>query len=172
VIGYADDELTYGLPRGTLSDAASMTHLTPQDACFDVQLRDMSPTAEVYVMLDQWTVTMETNDDLEMAPTTLAPMSTGHAAFQGQRPRQVQTGSTTECTETDQSTRECRRWEQRPTYSTVFDPALITVSAGGGQVCFAHRGGITARTEWVQLNLEPREGQGLRFEWEFRDGQG
>jgi len=166
---YEGAEQEYGLPSGSLADDASMSELSPQRACFDVLLRNRDELAARYVDLRQWQVAMTTNDDFSMPPTGYSAFGAQASSFQGQRPRQVIAGYTTECVQTDSETGACRRWEERPNYSTVYDPAVITVVAGGGQICFAHNGRITPQTEWVELSLLGPDGDQIAFEWDFRD---
>jgi len=166
---YGGTEVEYGLPAGALADEASMVSLTPVEACFDVRVRNRDEHAARYVDLSRWRMLMETSEDVEMGPTAFVPKMVESAGFNGRRPRQVLNGYTTECVQTDPNTSACRRWEERPNYTTVYDPAVVTVVTGGAQLCFAHGGRITPQTEWIELHLLSPDEHELGFEWEFRD---
>ncbi len=164
-IGSGGMEQEYAIPQGTLSDRASMTELTNERVCFAVQLTQLEENAGRYVDLRNWTIVADT-DDGELAPTEVQPSAASVQSYSGQRGREVQTGSSTECTSRDQYS-NCNRWEERPTYSTVYDPATINVVTGGGQICMAHGGRITPATESIELELENVDGGSMSFEWEL-----
>ena len=83
---------------------------------------------------------------------------------QGTEAVRRQAGTSNECTQRDQRTRQCTRWEQRPIYRTFYEPATYFDATGGGTVCFPNQGRVTTQSPRVVFGINR-----VNFRWGLED---
>ncbi len=172
-----------GLPPGSLQQEARIVRADPQGLCFNVTLRGLDDPR--FPDLRNWTVhfrSVVTGEEAESvqddAPNIeLIPVQT--QSFQGLVPVQVQVGSETVCSQTDNAGR-CVRWREDAIYGTNWVPGTVMVSTGGGNICYPNTQHLTLDTRAVALRLNAGRNSGgsaagparLTYQWDIAGAGG
>jgi len=165
LIGEGNTEAYHAIPSGSLTDEASMLSYAPDGACFGVTLRSLDSN---WTDVSSFDISLEA-DGQPLPEPTFDPQQPTAQSFNGLVPEQRQTGTETVCTYTDARTQICGRWETRPVYTTVMVPGILTVTTGGGRLCFGNNGAITPSTNLLALEFANTgiAVQRFVFEWEL-----
>ena len=136
-----------GLPAGTMVDSASLTRVTQQDICFDVQMHELDP-------IDMSTVRakLEVPGVVPREQAQLWPEQPVTRPYQGLVPERVQTGYESYCAAYGYGG-VCVAWATRPLYGTVMRPGTVNVYETRARMCFPNGGFVTAQTEAIRLDL-------------------
>jgi len=159
-------ENRYGVAQGSLVDEGVLTALDVNQICVQVTVRNIGEERGAQTPLGMYHVYLRANqnvrDDAQVTGATQAVQS-----IQGTRPRDVQTGMETYCASYDQRG-NCYSWQTRPTYTTVYDPAVYDVVTQQGTACFVNNGYITEDTDEMEIYFVlPDRTDGVGFEWRF-----
>jgi hypothetical protein len=159
-------EAQYGVPQGSLVEQGVLTALDANQVCVDVTVRNIGEMRSAQVPLSSYRVFLRANqsvrDDAVVTGATQAVQP-----IQGTRPRDIQTGMETYCAGTDRYG-NCYSWQTRPTYTTVYDPAMYDLITQQGTACFVNNGFITEETDEMEIYFVlPDRSDGVGFEWRF-----
>jgi len=159
-------ETRYGVAQGSLVDEGVLTALDANQVCVQVTVRNIGEERSAQTPLSMYHVFLRANqsvrDDARVTDATQQVQP-----IQGTRPRDVQTGMETYCAGTDRYG-NCYSWQTRPTYTTVYDPAMYDVITQQGTACFVNNGYITAETDEMEIYFVlPDRSDGVGFEWQF-----
>lgn len=159
-------EAQYGVAQGTLTDEGVLVALDNAQVCVQVTVRNIGEARSGQVPLSAYRVFLRANqdvrDDAQVTGVTQSVMS-----VPGTRPRDVQTGYETYCGGYDRYG-NCYSWQTRPTYTTVYDPAVYDVVTQTGSACFVNNGYITEETDEMEIYFVlPDRSDGVGFEWRF-----
>lgn len=140
------DERTYGLPPGTLTSEGSMISMDAREVCFQVVLRTVGQRADL-ANPQSWRVFLRGLPEFEdMNPVFKAVTPPQAAEMQG-----MVTQHATEQQRICDNYGNCVNRSIQRSYTT---PAMVTVIAGGGTVCFAGQGRINPGTRELALYLD------------------
>lgn len=172
-----------GLPPGSLQQEARVVRADPQGLCFNVTLRGLDDPR--FPDLRNWTVHFrsvvageEAESVQDDAPNIeLIPVQSQQ--FQGLVPIQVQVGTETVCSQTD-NTGRCIRWREDAIYSTSWQPGPVMVSTGGGNICYPNTQHLTVNTRAMALRLNAGNNSGgasagprrLTYQWNIAGAGG
>lgn len=165
-VGSPTMEGQYGVAQGSLVDDGVLTALDANQICVQVTVRNIGETRGAQVPLSSYLVFLRASqnvrDDGQVTGATQAVQP-----IQGTRGRDVQTGMETYCGGTDRYG-NCYSWQTRPTYTTVYDPAMYDVVTQQGTACFVNNGFITEETDEMEVYFVlPDRSDGVGFEWQF-----
>ncbi len=153
----AELELERGLPPETLRQDARVVRADANEVCIEVKLRGLAPS---YVDLRSWRIHLRTAKGGRVREHEAQPKIEADevvvAAFEGNVPHVVQTGTETVCTRKDKY-EACEKWEQRPVMSTQWQPGTVEVATGGGTLCYP---ASVLGPETTQLAIRLNSGQG------------
>lgn len=143
--GYAENQR--GLPRGAMSDQASLTRLGAEDICFDVVMHELDPIdmRSVHAKLEVW-------GQVAREQAQLWPEQPVARDYQGLVPQRVQMGYVSYCTVRAYNG-VCLAWSTRPRYGTVMRPGRVSVYESRARMCFPNGGFVTDTTEAIRLEL-------------------
>jgi hypothetical protein len=159
-------ESSYGVAQGSLVDEGVLTQLDANQICVQVTVRNIGEMRSGTTPLAMYRVFLRANqnvrDDAQVQNVTQQV-----AQVPGTRPRDVQTGMETYCGAYDRYG-ACYNWQTRPTYTTVYDPAMYDVTTQQGTACFVNNGFITEETDEMEIYfVQPDRSNGVGFEWQF-----
>ena len=159
-------ESQYGVAQGALVQTGVLTALDANQVCVQVTVRNIGEMRGAQTPLASYRVFLRASqnvrDDAVVTGTTQSVQP-----IQGTRPRDVQTGMETYCAGTDRYG-NCYSWQTRPTYTTVYDPAMYDLIEQSGTACFVNNGFITEDTDEMEIYFVlPDRSNGVGFEWRF-----
>jgi hypothetical protein len=143
--GFAEN--ARGLPRGTMSDQASLTRLGDQDICFDVIMHELDP-----IDMRSVRAKLEVQGQVAREQAQLWPEQPITRDYNGLVPVRVQTGYQTYCSARAYNN-VCIAWQTRPTYGVVMQPGNVQVFETRARMCFPNGGFVAQTTEAVRLEL-------------------
>jgi hypothetical protein len=146
-----------GLPPGALADEGVLTVLDPQQACFDVTLRELHPIDLAVSQPSLGTPGMEPLTNAQVWPEQ--PDAT---PYNGLVPQQRVIGVRQVCSVYVGGI--CTVWVQQNVYDTVMVPGRVDVYRSHARICFAHGGAITPSAEQLELILRGG-GKKMAFRW-------
>jgi len=160
-------ENQYGVMQGSLVEEGVLTALDANQVCVQVTVRNIGEMRSAQTPLSKYRVYMRANqnvrDDGVITGTTQSVQP-----IQGTRPRDVQTGMETYCSGGTDRYGNCYSWATRPTYTTVYDPAMYDLITQQGTACFTNAGFITPETDEMEVYFVlPDRTDGVGFEWRF-----
>jgi hypothetical protein len=159
-------ESTYALPAGTLNNQAQLTRVDAEALCAQVWLKEphdgQGPAPDPW---DHWYYELETGDGQRLRDGRARLSQPTAQQYPGRVPQEVVVAVRDECVEESEDGR-CRAWEQRPITETQWVPGIVTVVAGGAQICFPNDGRVSPATTSLKLKLS-RPAVGVHFEWLF-----
>jgi hypothetical protein len=162
----AREERPRGLPQGTLVDAASLTEVTPERICMQINLwsipevdpgRGDYQSYRIALLNDQQGVE-RADGQIQLAQ----PMS---QAYNGHIAQQIHAGYQTVCAE--YRNRGCVRYRQEPIYRTIFVPHVWQVNNHPATMCFPNGGFVTPATTRLALEVDGAGPGSMVFEWQF-----
>lgn len=159
-------EARFGVMQGSLVNEGVLTALDDNQVCVQVTVRNIGEVRSAQVPLSMYRVFMRANQNVR-DDGVITGVTQSVQPIQGTRPRDVQTGMETYCSGTDRYGR-CYSWQTRPTYTTVYDPAMYDVVTQQGLACFTNAGFITPDTDEMEVYfVTPDRSDGVGFEWRF-----
>ncbi|MEM6960863.1 MAG: hypothetical protein AAF355_01325 [Myxococcota bacterium] len=163
---HPSEEQSYLLPAGTLNNSAQLVQLDDQNVCIDLRLQRIDDgNGQMWTPLENWDIELETAEGQRIRQGVAQSMQPASQQFQGRTPQRVVVGEQEECVRQNKSGR-CTRWERRPITEVRWLPGIVTVTSGGGNICFTHGGAVSLKTTGIKLKLE-RPAIRLFFEWLF-----
>lgn len=147
----------YGLPGETLKNECTLTTLTSEQICFRLVLRTLAGRPDLATP-GGWTIILSSKTDFEDdAPRFEAVKEFRTHEVTGYEKRVAY-----------QYVRWCNGFQYCETQRVeqpYYEPFTATIVTGGGVVCFANNGHVTAETRELELELEDPQTAG----WEQRD---
>ena len=155
-------ERNRGLPRGTLSQHASLSRLDDKHACFSVTLRSTANRASrVDPGSYDWQL-IEPNGAMRLNRPSIERHPTARTVVAGKVVR-YHTETERVCRRAANGRESCVTREVR---TKTTRPGKVGILRGGGDLCFAHAGRITSSTDTIALRYRAPAGW-RQFRWQF-----
>jgi len=156
-----------GLPAGSLVDTASLTELTPERICIDMNMWAIENADSGRGMYQNYRITLRNdNDDVENTDAQVAVGQTTVTPMQGHISRRVPSGWRRVCN--GRRNGQCVSWRRVRTYRTIYVPHVWNVSNSPAQVCFPNGGFVTPATTRLSMSVDQQGPGEMIYEWEFQ----
>lgn len=161
------EERPRGLPEGTLVDSASLTEVTPERICMQVNLWSLDQVDPNRGVYQNYRIALLNDDpDVEMTNAEIHLQQPTTAAYNGVIQRREQVGYRTVCSRRTRQGR-CVSYRREPIFRTVTYPHVWQVSNHPAQMCFPNGGFVTPSTRRLALEVDGRGPGKMIFEWQF-----
>jgi len=169
IVVYSNEEEVYALPRGSLSQEATLVSTDEATTCAEVTLRQMGPRVP-FAETKSWTVRLILDDRTRVAPSEESRLRGDATEADGRTTSNERVGQSFHCGHRD-STGACDQRVLAADYAEVTKAAKIPLAATTTRLCFPTAGVFTASTRTIALDFDPPKSpdapDGFRMIWEL-----